>query len=329
MKAGFTLIELIISLAITAILGIALNAFLSQSMRTQAGLGRLIQEHTRAVIAFHQFERDIMGTCMPVQNVQKKQEAPKQPGQQEPPSKTEPIKPVEHVFYIQQSKENLKLFTIITSNPLPVYWSKQLGKPKANIARVVYTLVPDEFNKEAFILMRQEDENLNLKAYTAKGDAAIRPYELINGIKSIKFNFTVFKYPEPPPEQPQPEQQKPAPMQRNRVVEKRPTWDWPLEQKPEEKEKEESPFPHFVTITLELWDDFFEHTTEFIYTVPVMIDATTEKPKEEKKAETPSQPAQPTEQKKPEKIAHNNKIPHNNRKNLGQTQSPLFIYQGS
>ena len=304
MKQGFALLELLIALAIAAIVSVSLTLFLDQTRRYQASIEDRVSVYTRASVALHQFEKDVMGAHVPIQNkeyekAQKKKTQPKTPAQtKETPKpapqetkekKAEPVKPVARVFYVEQSRDMLKRFTCITSNPLQVYWSKQVGRAKPKIARVVYSMVPDTQQDGSFILMRQEGDALDLKAYATKGDAKIRAYELIDGVKSCTLTFTVFHEPEQPKKG-----EKAPPQPQKRQVEERTSWDWPVEQKKEEKKKPEPALPNFVTINLELWDERYERTTEFTYTVPVMADTREEQKEEEKpKKETPGKGTKP------------------------------------
>lgn len=310
MKSGFTLIELVVSLAIAAMVGTMLTALLSQTATYQGVVERKTSIYTRAAIILHQFEQDIMGACIPIQNSMHKEDEKKGQAQKPPQevapqaptpqgaSKKEPVKPVEHVFYVQQAKEAFKLFTCITSNPLQVYWSKQVGKPKPRIARVVYTLASDEQNKNSFLLMRQEDGDLDLKAYTIKENAGIRAYEVIDGVKSVSLQFSVFKYQEEQKKE-KDTNAKQSTEPRQRKIENHVTWDWPIEQKESEKkesdkESEKNPLPHFVTLTIELWDELYERSDEFVYTIPVLVDATPEE--KEKPQQKPEQAPRDSQQ---------------------------------
>jgi prepilin-type N-terminal cleavage/methylation domain-containing protein len=209
MKAGFTLIELMVSLIIASILSVSLTLFLSQTSAYQASVEDRASVHTRASIALHQMEKDITGARVPIENViaeqeknaAKKKQAPATPEKnpqeknQKPEAapggakKEEPVKPVARVFYAEQKEDNLILFTCVTSNPLKVYWSKSVGAPKPAIARVVYRLKPDPEHPDSFILMWQEGADLDVAAYDQKAAKSVRSYEVIDGIKSCSMRF--------------------------------------------------------------------------------------------------------------------------------------------
>lgn len=68
-KSGFTLLELIISLAIAAILSVCLTMFLAQSNKYQVAVQDRTSVYTRASVVLHQLEKDLSGAHIPIQNI--------------------------------------------------------------------------------------------------------------------------------------------------------------------------------------------------------------------------------------------------------------------
>jgi prepilin-type N-terminal cleavage/methylation domain-containing protein len=328
-SAGFTLLELIIALAIAAMLSASLTLFLSQSNTYQIAVQNRASVYTRAIVFFHQFEKDLSGAHIPMQNKiseQQKKEKTEQAGKKpaipekkpaaakEPETKKEePIKPLSRVFYLEQKDNNMQQLTFITNNPLKVYWSSSIGAPKPSIARVVYYLKPDPDHANSFILMRQEGTDLDISAYEQKAAKAVRAYEVIDGIQSCSIRLVVIEH----------EQEKEKEKTAKEAAEKEPTktapkptdtkapfttteytsWNWPLtEKKQTDGEKQPSSvLPHLVSLTLRLWDAQYDRTVECTYTITIYAALTpteeakkpeeqTEDKAEEEKTEQPKQP---------------------------------------
>ena len=68
-KTGFTLLELVISIAIAAILSLSLTMLLNQSYASQKKLDTITHLHERATLFFTQLERDLMGATIPIENI--------------------------------------------------------------------------------------------------------------------------------------------------------------------------------------------------------------------------------------------------------------------
>jgi prepilin-type N-terminal cleavage/methylation domain-containing protein len=299
MKAGFTLLELIIAIAIMLILSCSLTFFLSQTHMRKVAIDRYVSTHTRASVVLHQLEKDIMGARVPIENIlarQKEKDTKKQDTQQvekavpAPPAtekagkKEATVEPtaIAHVFYTDQKNGKLVMFTLITSNPLKVYWSNTVGAPKPAIARVVYHLNPDPEHEESYILTRQEGADLDLAAYDAKAAKPIRAYDVVDGIYACSLRFIFIEQPEEETKKQETAehvQQKTAKVQeRNKQADHLPkiteytTWDWPqTENAKKEEERPDIPLPSAVVITLALWDAQYERKVEVTYTVPIFV----------------------------------------------------------
>ena len=153
MKSGFILIELLISLVITSLMGVALfNGFAQTNQFTQV-VDSFINISSKAAIVHQQLDHDITGICIPFSAVEEEKEAkePEKP-EQEPKKEAEARKedkrkerkPLTHVFFSKNKGELLDTLTFITNNPLQVYWSEKAGEAKPRIARVVYRLEKEE-----------------------------------------------------------------------------------------------------------------------------------------------------------------------------------------
>jgi prepilin-type N-terminal cleavage/methylation domain-containing protein len=306
MKAGFTLIELMVSLVIASMLGISLTLFLSQTGLYQAAVENRANIYTRASVALHQLEKDINGARVPIENILHeqaskakeknplaKQPAPTpqeqgQPKEQKEKSEETVVKPFSHVFYAEQKDKQLVLFSCITSNPLKIYWSHSLGAAKPNIARVVYRLVPDPKQADTYMLMRQEGIDLDFANYDSKHAKSARSYEVIDGVKSVSMRFVLVQ-----------PQEKDAEKEKNKTaahkITEYYTWNWPAaeSEKKESATEEKSALPSLVSVTLSLWDMSHERSTEFVYTIPIFATSVLDEPGFSDTKETPTKETTP------------------------------------
>lgn len=220
-SVGFTLLELVISIAVAGILMVSLSLFLSQTSSYQNFVEDRATVYTRASVLLHQLEKDVAGAHVPIENIlyekqkkeaqQQKQDAKGAPkkvieaastknkeaakekeGGQE---KEEAVKPIARVFYATHKNKNISQLTFITNNPLSIYWSSAVGAPKPKIARVFYQLVPEFENPQSFTLMRQEGTNLDAKSYETKDPKMAQGFAIVQGIKSFSMRFVVLEDP--------------------------------------------------------------------------------------------------------------------------------------
>ncbi len=280
MKSGFTLIEILVAIALSTMISYMLFAVFFQTNRSMRVVDSYVDVYTKAAIVARQLERDIAGACVPWAQLlpdPMQQPAPKVPAQ--PGAKPEDKKPdaesdkkdeakksekkkLKKLFYSASEGGNLKTLTFITNNPTAQYWSDQIGKPKPRLARVLYTVQkqPNDGNKESFVLKRQEGAQLDYGAY--KGDdSKIRTYDVIDGIKNISVDFSVHV-----PEKKEDETKK--------IIKRMINWDSDLkEEKEDEKAERAVPvLPGLVTIKMQLWDQNKQRAIPFEFTTRILSD---------------------------------------------------------
>lgn len=262
---GFTLIELIISLAIAAIVSVSLTMLLQQSYASQKKLESLTHLYSRATLVFTQLERDLMGATIPIENIlamedeskkkgdkNKKEQASteQQAAQAAPNEKAQtaekkesgevPYKAIEKVFYYAHTERTLN-FSWITRDPLQLYWGSSVGTARPRIARIMYRLEPDPNDKTLFKLMRSEGSDLTYAPYEKHTDPKYKGSMIANGIK--KLTITCFaiqekqeenKIPDAKAGEEKAEKIKPPVLE----VKKLDTWEWPRSDKEKKKMKQ-------------------------------------------------------------------------------------------
>ena len=197
MKAGFTLIELVLAFAFSSILLTLLFTSFNQINRTVVTTEDLIEMNTRLNLFQNQFQKDISGAFVPVQGLpEKKEEAPKNDIEQKkekPPTPTkdkkEKPKPLKEVFYSANKSDQLNELTFISNNPVRVYEYAKNTPPKPRIVRVVYRLIADKDKKGSYKLMRQEGTQLDFASYKPNASKPIRAFELVENIKSFNIEY--------------------------------------------------------------------------------------------------------------------------------------------
>ncbi len=203
---GFSLIEVILAMAISIGLTAILFQSLSQSNRV---LQKIINSSslTRKMTIVQQiFDREISGIVFPEfvwdennqsDNIElndevKKEEIAKKESPDTAKNKKEENSKKENFplpFECQIDEfGNLKMFTFITTNPIPSY-----QEPQTHMVRIMYTLQPDIINPGEFVLMHQQSENFNPKKFMIESDECVKKYPILEGIKSIVVEFLVEK----------------------------------------------------------------------------------------------------------------------------------------
>ena len=286
MKSGFILIELLISLVITSLMGVALfNGFAQTNQFTQV-VDSFINISSKAAIVHQQLDHDITGICIPFSAVEEEKEAkePEKP-EQEPKKEAEARKedkrkerkPLTHVFFSKNKGELLDTLTFITNNPLQVYWSEKAGEAKPRIARVVYRLEKEDGQKDTYRLLRQESNQLAYEAFGKEAAKPVRALELIDGIKNFSINFSVAT-----------ERKEEGEEKGKRInVEYKVLKEWDREQIKKDEQKKMKPLPDLLIIALTLWDDKKERDVSFEFKIPILV---TEYPEKKQKKKTEQQP---------------------------------------
>ena len=220
-KAGFTLIEVLVAIAISAVLGMIIMNGLFQAQLALRVTQVIIDVRSKQLLLQSQLERDLYGAFVPLQaqlaaaQQQQKEKADAQAkanqaaaqktnGQTPPTPPTPPPAPIpaiERVFYGSNQGAHLDTLTFITHNPLQTYWGSKAGHPVPRIARVTYHLRPDKVHTHgthtAYMLTRQESPNLTDQPADQKSTQA-KEFVLVDNLASFSVSYRALKPPKPP-----------------------------------------------------------------------------------------------------------------------------------
>lgn len=248
MKTGFTLIEIVVFLAIASAMSIILFQSYFQTNRIVQFAGSMIDSDRRIMIMQDRLEKDITGAFIPQYLKQQKEEVEEEKTiQKKLPEKQRPLP---KLFYSVNVGNRLKELTFITSNPLPVY-----GAAKPRIVRVRYQLVADERHKGAFTLLRQEAKELDYGHIIDK-EKGPRAYEIADNIKTLTLNY-VSPGEKNDEEQPSLKQAK--------------EWNSDTQFKSEQKKKKRL-LPQYVDMNIVLFDTTGKKTIRYESRLPIYAD---------------------------------------------------------
>ncbi|MCX5922848.1 MAG: prepilin-type N-terminal cleavage/methylation domain-containing protein [Candidatus Dependentiae bacterium] len=285
MKSGFTLIEILISMAIASMISVMLFMSFGQIGSYVHVVDDYVDVSVKAAIVHQQLEKDLMGVFIPIAAEDQKktstQSSPVPPAGSKPAApvpgaaeKEKPIKKVTKVFFGNNREKNLDTLTFITDDPLQIYWSEnksgnKAGKAKPRIARVIYRLVQDKKEKNTYKLMRQEGVDLYFDTYKPGSTKDIKEYEIIDGIKRMTIEYFVAVPAKDDGASPKEKQKK----------EYKKTKEWNTEKDKDgaqddkkDKKKNEKAFPDYVVIQLTLWDNAKKRDTVFAFTISFLAD---------------------------------------------------------
>jgi type II secretory pathway pseudopilin PulG len=173
MRSGFILLEVLISLVISSIIGILLFGAFTQTNRVVQRVETIADLQRRQIITLEQLKKDISGACIPLHTS----------------SQTK----ITHVFYSINENQQLKTLTLITNNPLDIYQGNQASSITPKLVRIIYKLTPEKTNnseKTSYQLTRTETP---LLAYTENDPPAenTRTHVLARGIKLCKISYLI------------------------------------------------------------------------------------------------------------------------------------------
>ncbi|MGC2310899.1 MAG: prepilin-type N-terminal cleavage/methylation domain-containing protein [Candidatus Babeliaceae bacterium] len=185
MKSGFSLIEIVVALALASLLTIVLYTSFEQTKRTTKRMESLEEVSALTMRLYYQLEKDLGGVFVPPSFLVQDKKVTTTSGQPVP-EKQEQEKESEklpEVFRVQIKGEE-KEFTFITTNPLLTY---QEIKPR--LVRVMYRIIPSKTREGTFAFTRRESTEIDLKKFLERGDENV--FTIMDEITKITFRFMV------------------------------------------------------------------------------------------------------------------------------------------
>ncbi|RTL07490.1 hypothetical protein EKK58_01940 [Candidatus Dependentiae bacterium] len=299
-KKGFMLLEVVIGTMIASAISIILMNALGQMTTISQQVDQMHETSFQLIMIHHQFERDIMGMCVPLQGVVKEEQkssttATNQNEQKQTDAKNAAPKQkhIPKIFFAAMSDtQQMQQVTFITNNPLPKYWQGQVGNASPKIVRIVYYLQPSKYNNQSFALMRQESADLASTAFGTETNS--KAYAVADHIQSFSLTFSYQTIKEGSPKTS-------APKTESAQVH---SWnsDELLEQaKQPNAKKYSSLLPYSITISGALWNNSFTKTVPFSLTIPILSNgfntAIMYEPKKDEKKQA-NQPQAPQQKEK-------------------------------
>ena len=148
-KSGFSLLELIIAIAISALLSIALYQAFEQTRKSVVGIDRVIESDEALLLFYDQLDKDISAIFVPkiifdsdFAKASPDRQDKDKPDKDKQESGAKKIN-IEKIFLYQAKDSQLSFFTFITTHALSNY-----NKPSAQIARVTYSLIEEPAEAE-------------------------------------------------------------------------------------------------------------------------------------------------------------------------------------
>lgn len=338
MMRGFSLIEVMLALAIGSILSGIMYMCLFQSQRVANSIENITNIQMRALIARRQLVRDISGAFIPTHILEPKKEQKKESGAQqsnakkengtkkeEPKAKDEQGEKDKNIkevlgkaFDGTADDTQFKQLLFITNNPLEIYWSNKAGRPKFRAEKVTYTL--EQEKKDVIPSYRLMRTTTYPKG--GKEKEVTQTYELVSGIKKMTLQYIAVIEEQETEEKKSdaknssgqkdnPAQEKQEKKEKKKEVK---TFnDWAVRAMKDDDVRLQKKLPDFITITLELWNSTKTKAETFTFTVPIAWQEIKHKPKPQAQqpikgarptpgANTQQQPQQPQGPQKPQQM---------------------------
>lgn len=269
MRPGFSLLEIIIALAISSFVGIMIFNTISLLQRASSRYNQLITIDSQQQLLFSHMQKDISSMVLPLWGF-----APNQKDKKEEQEKAQQDYIKRFGLQIEVENERLKSLSFVTTSVLRTY-----GPPKTRLARVRYILLPDAKHEGFFTLMRQESPELAMQDFERTHTA----YAIAFGIKACTIACTSIIE---------------SDQDNKRKIEEVSSWTFAesLKQQPQAQQgmRVEQPIalPQIITLAGTMGDLTSEHEHPFSYVFSIPIDPRIKSQIPEKQ-ETTKQPAAP------------------------------------
>lgn len=210
MKVGFALIDLLVSIMISSIMSTVLFTMIFQIQKSENMIDEVVGISMQAALARERLQKDFTGLFWPQFMSEK---SPVKSDQIKNQVKSTKVGGVDYyplsasgqkkqqlsaglqiakILYSQNIRygdvEILKECSFITCNPLQVY-----NESKPRIARVIYTLVPEQASSDSFELQRKEGTALDYQTVQAEA----QPFVVVSGVKNFKITYFYQKTSQP------------------------------------------------------------------------------------------------------------------------------------
>ncbi|MBP6892749.1 hypothetical protein KBB68_04195 [Candidatus Babeliales bacterium] len=156
-EPGFSVLEMIISVMISAMLMTASLTIYNQISKGALTIARITQADTQAMIVHNRLVTDLQG-LMPLWFTKehyeqlKETEQGKEAKESSPKTNSSSSKKQNNFLYAQSNNDQFNILTFVSTNALQLY-----GDQPTRTVRIVYALQPDG---ETFKLMRKEDNTI-------------------------------------------------------------------------------------------------------------------------------------------------------------------------
>ena len=180
-QPGFSMLELIVVMAVSAIIMTSLFQIYNQVTRNMIRVERFVFEDTQILALENRFEKDLSGLSaiwFTQGEVETKQLADGEKNLPAPEKRKR-----SNYFYSVNKDGHLDTLTFITTNALQSY-----GESQDRFVRVLYQIEVDPKHEDMYRLMRKEismpTENIDEEVFKQG-----KFYELVGGIKSIEMTY--------------------------------------------------------------------------------------------------------------------------------------------
>ncbi len=191
MKPGFSIIEIVVAIAIGAIVAMLLYQATAQTARVVKTIEVQVDVHTELALFMDRIQKDISGAFVPhfpeekeEAELQQKKEEKKQNKDSKPEKKKENE---QNIFDVQSMDitdgmhKGASLFTFVSTNPLMVY-----GESVPRRVRISYSFEDQKEGKALFKLLRYESPEVDFKKFEEKKKSrAIKGYTILRNIRSF------------------------------------------------------------------------------------------------------------------------------------------------
>ncbi len=207
MKRGFTIIELMISLVISSLVGISLYRMFFQTSKIVKDIVQVIYADEPIYPIYNQMQNDITGMFAPRATVNfylktlaesgEKKENPEE--KKEPPKSLEDTdaekkKPevIKNVFFIETKETGYLFLSFITTGGISELEANGSLSPSPFVRRVAYVIQEDP-SRPGTMKLLYKFSNESLSMDLIKKPDYYPSYKILDGIKEFTIEFTIFE----------------------------------------------------------------------------------------------------------------------------------------